>query len=288
MHAVQVGARREVRQERRVLLPHRRPVGAVHVRVVEVVAVDPPGLVEDLRPLGARVDRAPRDGVDREAALRRSIGFVRRATIDQRAVGRVEQLLARRPRRRSRRRSRQQRLVLRAWRGRSGERARSGPHRPVAAVLQVDRSARPSPACRFDDRPPARAAGRGCGVSRPSKSMRNGWSFAAAGFASGTGPSAVFFASASGLRFGSPVVAGFSSSLSCASGDAQVVAQHGEVDARRRRACRRSTARTSPCTGPASVEARKIEVLAARVEDRLAGLGQAVGDRGTTCPGRVE
>ena len=45
-----------VRQEGLVLLLHGRPVGAVHVRVVEEVAVDPPGLVEDLLPLGPRID----------------------------------------------------------------------------------------------------------------------------------------------------------------------------------------------------------------------------------------
>ena len=30
----------------------RRPVGAVHARIVEVIAIDPPGLVEDLPPFG--------------------------------------------------------------------------------------------------------------------------------------------------------------------------------------------------------------------------------------------
>ena len=30
---------------------HGRPVGAVHARIVEIIAVDPPRLVEDLRPL---------------------------------------------------------------------------------------------------------------------------------------------------------------------------------------------------------------------------------------------
>ena len=45
----------EVGDERGVLAAHRRPVGAVVAGVVEVVAVDAPGLVEHLRPLGGRV-----------------------------------------------------------------------------------------------------------------------------------------------------------------------------------------------------------------------------------------
>src|SRR6185437_3327238 len=44
------------------------PVGAVHVRVVEEVAVDAPGLVEDLLPFGAGFD-ADFDGVEIEAAI---------------------------------------------------------------------------------------------------------------------------------------------------------------------------------------------------------------------------
>ena len=63
MTRVRSARRGEVRQERRVLRLHRLPVAPVHARVVEEVAVDPPGLVEDLRPLGARVD-AHLDGVE--------------------------------------------------------------------------------------------------------------------------------------------------------------------------------------------------------------------------------
>ena len=55
-HAVQVAAAGQVGQQGLVLRPHRVPVGPVHVRGIEVVAIDPPGLAEDLRPTrrGAR------------------------------------------------------------------------------------------------------------------------------------------------------------------------------------------------------------------------------------------
>ena len=48
---------RDVRQERAVLRPHRRPVEAVHVRDVEEVALEAPGLVEDLPPFGRRIEQ---------------------------------------------------------------------------------------------------------------------------------------------------------------------------------------------------------------------------------------
>ena len=67
-HAEEIVARREVGQERLVFPAHRRPVGAVEAGVVEVVAVDAPDLVEDLGPLGARVD-LDLHGVDGELAL---------------------------------------------------------------------------------------------------------------------------------------------------------------------------------------------------------------------------
>ena len=68
-HAIEVGSRRHVRQERRVLLVLLLPVDAVHVRGVEVVAIDPPRLVEDLLPFGARID-AHFDPVDVQPAFR--------------------------------------------------------------------------------------------------------------------------------------------------------------------------------------------------------------------------
>ena len=43
-------------QEHGVLFLHGGPVRAVHVRIVEVVAVDPPGLIVDLTPLRSRID----------------------------------------------------------------------------------------------------------------------------------------------------------------------------------------------------------------------------------------
>src|SRR5688572_19777801 len=65
-----------MRQELLVLLLHGGPVGAVHVGVVEEVAVDPPGLGVDLLPLGPRVD-ANFDGVQVEPAA--AFGLTRRA-----------------------------------------------------------------------------------------------------------------------------------------------------------------------------------------------------------------
>ena len=100
-HAVEVGARRDVRQERRVLLALLRPVHAVHVRRVEVVAVDPPRLVEDLLPLGARIDRGPRCA---STAMRPSAGSIapRRRHDRPGAAARDRAASCRRPRRRSR------------------------------------------------------------------------------------------------------------------------------------------------------------------------------------------
>ena len=55
-HARQILPRGDVGEERLVLRLHGIPVVAVHVRVIEVIAVDPPAFVEDLTPLGGRVD----------------------------------------------------------------------------------------------------------------------------------------------------------------------------------------------------------------------------------------
>src|SRR5581483_7125109 len=65
--AVHVGAAGGVLQERLVLGLDGLPVGPVHVRVVEEVAVDPPGLVVDLLPLGPRLD-PHLDGVEVQPA----------------------------------------------------------------------------------------------------------------------------------------------------------------------------------------------------------------------------
>ena len=40
-------------------------------------------------------------------------------------------------------------------------------------------------------------------------------------------------------------------------------------------------------TGPGVGRGEEVEVLAAGVEDRLAGLGEAVGQRDTICPARA-
>ena len=53
----EVGAMRHERHQRAVLVVDRLPVGAVHRRVVEILALDPPRLAEDLRPLGTRIDQ---------------------------------------------------------------------------------------------------------------------------------------------------------------------------------------------------------------------------------------
>ena len=67
-HAVQIAAGREVGEELFVLGSNGVPVGPVHVGRVEVVAVDPPGLVEDLRPFRPGLDRH-RDRVEVERAV---------------------------------------------------------------------------------------------------------------------------------------------------------------------------------------------------------------------------
>ena len=57
MHdAVEIRPRGNVGQERGVLVFHGRPIGPVHVGVVEVIPVDAPRFVEDLHPLGAGFD----------------------------------------------------------------------------------------------------------------------------------------------------------------------------------------------------------------------------------------
>src|SRR5262249_6853363 len=48
---IEVAARCQVRQEDLVLLLDRLPVGALHVRIIEVSTVDAPVFVEDLPPL---------------------------------------------------------------------------------------------------------------------------------------------------------------------------------------------------------------------------------------------
>ena len=53
---VQIAASRDMGQEAFVFPAHRVPVGTVHVRSVEVVAVDAPGLMEYLVPLCAGID----------------------------------------------------------------------------------------------------------------------------------------------------------------------------------------------------------------------------------------
>src|ERR1043165_1010029 len=66
----------DARDEGAVLRPHRGPVGAVHLRVVEEVALEAPRLSRDLRPFRARVHpRLELGDVDRALAnLRGPVG----------------------------------------------------------------------------------------------------------------------------------------------------------------------------------------------------------------------
>src|SRR6185295_17286369 len=50
-HSIQVVAGCNVWKKAGVLLLHRVPIGAVHIRRIEIVAIDAPGLIEDLGPL---------------------------------------------------------------------------------------------------------------------------------------------------------------------------------------------------------------------------------------------
>src|SRR5262249_61985386 len=53
---LEVVTRRDARGQRTILLPHAVPIDAVHLAVVEEIAVETPGLVQHLRPLVARRD----------------------------------------------------------------------------------------------------------------------------------------------------------------------------------------------------------------------------------------
>ena len=64
-HAREVLPHADIRQKDFVFGLHRSPVVAVHVRVVEIIAVDAPRLVEHLPPLGHRID-LHRDLVERQ------------------------------------------------------------------------------------------------------------------------------------------------------------------------------------------------------------------------------
>ena len=53
---VEIPPRGDVGHKRGVLFLHGRPVGTVHVGIVEEISIDPPRLIENLRPLGAWID----------------------------------------------------------------------------------------------------------------------------------------------------------------------------------------------------------------------------------------
>ncbi len=74
---VQIGAVIDVRQQRAVHLLHLRPVGAVHVRHVQIVALVAPALIEDLLELFLRIQIHPQRHVEPAgpACGRRAIGI---------------------------------------------------------------------------------------------------------------------------------------------------------------------------------------------------------------------
>ena len=55
-HAVEVAASRQVRKEGLIFRAYGIPVGPVHVRGIEIVAIDSPRLAEHLLPLFFRID----------------------------------------------------------------------------------------------------------------------------------------------------------------------------------------------------------------------------------------
>src|SRR5262245_33862039 len=55
-HAVDIARGSQVRQEHFILGLHGGPIGAVHVGIVEVVAIDAPRFFEDLLPFGTGFD----------------------------------------------------------------------------------------------------------------------------------------------------------------------------------------------------------------------------------------
>ena len=162
--------------ERQVLRLHRRPVHAVHVAVVEVVALEPPRLGEHLPPLVARIE-PERPVAERHLALR-GVGRRFRAHVEDEDVLRLadHQLLAierqlvarRRPRRTSRASGSCSRSASVFSDGRVVDET-SPRHevQPLAVGRQRRRSCRPAAAlpgvarrCRSDRRPRAPAAAR--------------------------------------------------------------------------------------------------------------------------------
>ena len=88
----EIRAMADERQQRAVLLVDGLPVGAVHLGVVEVLALNAPRLSKDLRPLGARVDPC-REGGDVERPVADTRGPVERHDAPAIPVGAIQQLL---------------------------------------------------------------------------------------------------------------------------------------------------------------------------------------------------
>ena len=91
--AVQVRAAGQLGQEDGVLVAHGFPVHAMHARIIEIVAVDAPHLVENLRPLGARIG-LHLDGVDLDLAFAGRQQFARGGPHGPVVLVAVQQLLA--------------------------------------------------------------------------------------------------------------------------------------------------------------------------------------------------
>ena len=91
--AVQVCAAGQLGQEHGVLVTHGLPVHAMHARIIEIVAVDAPHFIENLRPLGARIG-FHFDGVDLDLALPRRQQLARGGAHGPVVLLPVQQLLA--------------------------------------------------------------------------------------------------------------------------------------------------------------------------------------------------
>ncbi len=257
-------------------------------RVIKIIAVDPPGLVEDLPPFGRRVD-PDLDGVDVEPPLaglglagRRDDGeHVRPAEEHLFLVGRQDEAATLGARTSS----------LRCPGHRDGE----CPCRPSRRTLEVGREVdgqvidlagladlrgrrRSRPA---GGRPRSGGPGRRsrCGKRPRTERPPGPWPahllILILGFARG-----FVLAGCLGDVLGLLVLgrAAFSSSLSLASGLGRSLRQDGQVEAVR--LVDIGVRHVEPLPGRAGVgRGEEVEILPARVEDRLRDVAQAVGDR---------
>ena len=171
-HAVQVAAGGQVRQQGLIFSPHGLPVGAVHVRGIEFVPIDPPGFAEHLGPLGPGLDP------DRDRAERRQgpVSLVELARVDDPAdlAGAVEDLLVIRGEAEERR-SHRPGFPPRGSSDRTGE-ATASPAlpRPGRAASRSVGCSRSAPRCRPAARPEIKPGSTGKATIRwaiPSRSI---------------------------------------------------------------------------------------------------------------------